>query len=118
VTQGARDPLQDRQVRRRLAVLRHADEVSGNVPKTRRYYGISRQCYYAWLRRFEAEGPEGRILNRLDLNRLPASQRYQRRDRWCKHLRESPAGPPRPDRRQVHRSHPRHHAAPVHGHTR
>jgi transposase-like protein len=50
------DPLQDRQVRRRLAVLRHAEEVTGNVAQTCRYYGISRQCYHTWLRRFEAEG--------------------------------------------------------------
>jgi transposase InsO family protein len=27
--------------------------------QTCRYYGISRQCYYTWLRRFDAEGPEG-----------------------------------------------------------
>jgi hypothetical protein len=48
-----------RQVRRRLALLRHAEEVTGNVAQTCRYYGINRQCYYTWLRRFEAEGPEG-----------------------------------------------------------
>jgi transposase-like protein len=53
------DPLLDRQVRRRLAVLRHAEEVTGNIAMTCRYYGISRQCYYTWLRRFQAEGPDG-----------------------------------------------------------
>ena len=26
---------------------------------TCRYYGISRQCYYGWLRRYEADGLEG-----------------------------------------------------------
>jgi hypothetical protein len=31
------DPLLDRQVRRRLAVLRHAEEVTGNVEITCRY---------------------------------------------------------------------------------
>jgi len=30
---------QQRKVRRRLAVLRHAEEVSGNVSATCRYYG-------------------------------------------------------------------------------
>ncbi len=45
-----------RRARRRLAVLRHVEEVSGNVAATCRYYGISRQCYYGWLRRFEADG--------------------------------------------------------------
>ena len=37
---------QQRKVRHRLAVLRHADEVSGNVSATCRYYGISRQVFY------------------------------------------------------------------------
>ena len=53
------DPLQDRQVRRRLAVLRHAEEVTGNVAQTCRYYGISRQAYYTWYRRYQADGVEG-----------------------------------------------------------
>jgi transposase len=43
---------------RRLAIIRHAQEVSGNVAGTCRYYGISRQTYYAWLRRYEAGGVE------------------------------------------------------------
>jgi hypothetical protein len=37
------DPLLDRPVRRRLAVLRHVEEVTGNVAMTCRYFGISRQ---------------------------------------------------------------------------
>ncbi|QLH20575.1 helix-turn-helix domain-containing protein [Streptomyces sp. Rer75] len=45
-----------RRARHRLAVLRHAEEVSGNVAATRRYYGITRQCFYTWRRRYEAEG--------------------------------------------------------------
>jgi len=36
----------DRQVRRRLAVLRHVEEVSGNVAMTCRYFGISRPTLY------------------------------------------------------------------------
>ncbi|MFI0712227.1 helix-turn-helix domain-containing protein [Streptomyces inhibens] len=127
-----------RRARHRLAVLRHVEEVSGSVAATCRYYGISRQCYYIWLRRYEAEGLEGlkdrssaphhtphaikadvveknlwlrqqyhfgpakiamyleryhdvkvsssgvwRILKKVGLNRLPASQRYKRRStRW------------------------------------
>jgi hypothetical protein len=31
----------DREVRRRLAVLRHVEEVTGNVAMTARYFGIS-----------------------------------------------------------------------------
>jgi site-specific recombinase XerC len=38
-----------RMAKRRLAVLRHAEEITGNVALTCRYYGISRQCFYAWL---------------------------------------------------------------------
>jgi transposase InsO family protein len=129
----------ERQARHRLAVLRHVEEVSGNVAATCRYYGISRNCYYKWLRRYEAEGLAGlrdrsskphyspratraeviekiiwlrkhyhfgpekiamylrryhdvqvsksgvwRILQRLGMNRLPASQRYKRHDRRWK----------------------------------
>jgi hypothetical protein len=35
----------ERQARHRLAVLRHVEEVSGNVAATCRYYGISRNCW-------------------------------------------------------------------------
>jgi transposase-like protein len=49
----------ERRAQRRLADLRHVEEVLGNVAATCRYYGISRQCYYGWLRRYEADGLEG-----------------------------------------------------------
>ena len=49
----------ERRAQRRLAVLRHVEEVSGNVAATCRYYGISLQCYYGWLRRYEAAGLDG-----------------------------------------------------------
>jgi len=140
------EPLLDREARRRLAVLRHVVEVTGNVAATCRYYGVSRQAYYGWLRRFEAEGVEGlrdrskrpktspnathvdvvgkiihlrqhyhfgpgkiqmylkryhdveisqsgvwRILKRLDMNRLPASQRHKRHDRrWKRYEKQRP----------------------------
>ena len=42
---------QQRKIEHRLAVIRHAQEVTGNVAQTRRYYGISRQCFYKWLHR-------------------------------------------------------------------
>jgi transposase InsO family protein len=44
---------------RRLAVIRHAQEMTGNVAGTCRYYGISRQSFYKWLRRYEELGVEG-----------------------------------------------------------
>ena len=40
-------------------VLRHVEEVSGNVAMTCRYYGISRLTYSGWLRRCETEGVDG-----------------------------------------------------------
>ena len=49
----------DKNAARRLAIIRHAREVTGNVAMTCRYYGISRQVFYRWLRRYEAEGPAG-----------------------------------------------------------
>jgi transposase InsO family protein len=137
---------QQRKVRHRLAVLRHAEEVSGNVSMTCRYYGISRPTYYKWLHRYEELGEPGlrdgscrplvspratkgeivgkiiylrqhyhfgpekismylkryhdleisksgvwRILKRLDLNRLPTSQRYKRHDRrWKRYEKPLP----------------------------
>ena len=30
----------------RLGIVLHAEEISGNVAKTCRYYGISRACFY------------------------------------------------------------------------
>ncbi len=39
----------------RLAIIKHAQKVTGNVAMTCRYYGISRQVFYTWLRRYQAE---------------------------------------------------------------
>jgi transposase len=135
-----------RMAKRRLAILRHAEEITGNVSLTCRYYGISRQCFYTWKRRYDAHGLDGlrdrssrphvspgvtrtevvgkiiylrqayhfgpakiamylqryhditispsgvwRVLKRLDLNRLPASQRYKRHDRrWKRYEKPLP----------------------------
>jgi transposase InsO family protein len=135
-----------RNATRRLAIIRHAQEVTGNVAKTCRYYGITRQSYYVWYRRYEAEGIDGlrdrssrplsspkatkteivgkivylrqnyhfgplkiqmylkryhdidisssgvwRILKRLELNRLPSSQRYKRhQQRWKRYEKPQP----------------------------
>lgn len=50
---------QQRLVNHRLAVIRHVGEVTGNVAQTCRYFGISRQIFYEWLRRYEEKGVEG-----------------------------------------------------------
>ncbi|MFI0812002.1 helix-turn-helix domain-containing protein [Streptomyces echinatus] len=139
-------PPLDREAKRRLAVIRHVEEVSGNVAMSCRYFGISRQAYYTWYRRYQTDGVEGlrtrfkapktspnathvevvgkiiylrqnyhfgpekvamylkryhdvtisksgvwRILNRLDMGRLPASQRYKRHDRrWKRYEKQLP----------------------------
>ena len=49
----------DKNAARRLAIIRHAREVTGNVAMTCRYYGISRQVFYVWYRRYETEGLAG-----------------------------------------------------------
>lgn len=135
-----------RRARRRLAVLQHAEEVSGSVAATCRYYGISRTVFYRWKKRYEEEGLDGlkdrssapmhcpnvtspevvakivhlrrhyhfgplkismylkryhdvqishsgvwRVLKRLDMNRLPASQRYKRHpQRWKRYEKQRP----------------------------
>jgi transposase-like protein len=48
-----------RMAKRRLAVLRHAEEITGNVALTCRYYGISRQIFSTWRRRYDAHGLDG-----------------------------------------------------------
>ncbi len=50
---------QQRLVNHRLAVIRHAEEVTGNVAQACRYFGISRQTFYVWLRRYQDKGLEG-----------------------------------------------------------
>ena len=48
-----------RRAARRLAIIRHAQEVTGSVALTCRYYGVSRQVFYIWLRRYQQLGLEG-----------------------------------------------------------
>jgi hypothetical protein len=48
-----------RMAKRRLAILRHAEEITGNVSLTCRYYGSSRRCFDAWKRRYDAHGLDG-----------------------------------------------------------
>ena len=135
-----------RNAARRLAILQHAEEVTGNVAKTCRYFGISRQLFYTWKRRYDTDGVEGlrdrscrpkfcphetrievvgkiiylcqnyhfgpakiamylkryhdieisssgvwRILKRLDMNRLPTSQRYKpHKERWKRYEKQQP----------------------------
>ncbi len=47
------NPSLDREAKRRLAIIRHVEEVSGNVALTCRYFGTSRQAYYSWYPRYQ-----------------------------------------------------------------
>lgn len=125
-----------RRAKHRLAIIHHAEEVTGTVAMTCRDLAISRHTYYYWYRRYEEQGIEGlrdrskrpltspratnseivgkilylrqnyhfgpakirmylkryhdidvsssgiwRILRKLNMNRLPSSQRYKRLDK-------------------------------------
>ena len=75
---------QQRKIRHRLAVLRHAEEVTGNVAATCRYYGISRPTFYKWLHRYEEHGEEG--LRDRSSAPLHSPERDQGRGRRQDHL--------------------------------
>lgn len=53
----------ERDIKRKTAVLKHAAE-TGNIAKTCRYFGISRQTFYEWRRAYEAHGEKGLINQR------------------------------------------------------
>jgi len=42
-------------INRKLKILRHA-KTTGNVSKTCRYFGISRESFYTWKRSYEKLG--------------------------------------------------------------
>ncbi len=48
-----------RKQRWRLGIIRHAEEVTHNVTKTCRYFGISRTAFYKWYERYKKYGVEG-----------------------------------------------------------
>ena len=47
-------------IRRKLKVLNYAKEI-GNVSKTCRYFGISRESFYQWKRAYEIHGEQGLV---------------------------------------------------------
>ena len=51
---------QQRDIKRKLAALRYAGKC-GNVALTARRFGISRQCFYIWKRRYEKHGEAGLV---------------------------------------------------------
>jgi len=49
-----------RDILRKLKVLKYVEE-RGNVSKACRYFGISRESYYKWKKRYKEQGEEGLI---------------------------------------------------------
>jgi transposase InsO family protein len=50
---------QQRLVNLRLSWFRHVQEITHNVAKTCRYYGMARRTYYFWWNRYQESGIEG-----------------------------------------------------------
>ena len=48
-----------RKQRWRLGIIRHAEEVTHNIAKTCRYFGISRTAFYKWYERYKKYRVEG-----------------------------------------------------------
>jgi len=51
---------EEQDIRRKLKILEYAEK-SGNVAKTCRYWGISRDTFYRWKKRYLADGESGLI---------------------------------------------------------
>jgi transposase-like protein len=56
---GLSEADQRRQVALRLRVLQHHQQVTRNVSKTCRHFGISRGTFYDWKARYEKSGRSG-----------------------------------------------------------
>jgi len=76
---------EQRDIKRKLAVLEHAQE-SGNVAKTYRYFGISRQCFYNWKRADELLGEQG-LVNKKPCPENPALRTPAEFEEKIVHLR-------------------------------
>ncbi len=50
---------EQRLVNLRLSWFRHVQEITHNVAKTCRYYGIARRTYYFWWNRYQEKGIDG-----------------------------------------------------------
>jgi transposase-like protein len=50
----------NQEIQNKLKVFKYA-ETAGNVSKTCRYFGISRETYYEWFRKYKAKGENGLI---------------------------------------------------------
>lgn len=53
-----------RDISRKLRVLNHAKE-SGNVSRTCRYFGVSRETFYQWKKTYARDGERALINSKL-----------------------------------------------------
>lgn len=63
---------QERDVQRKLKVLRHAEQ-TGNIAKTCRYFGIGRASFYRWKTEYQQRGEAG-LVNSKPIPKNPANQ--------------------------------------------
>ena len=63
---------QERDVQRKLKVLRHAEQ-TGNIAKTCRYFGIGRASFYRWKTEYQQRGEAG-LVNAKPIPKNPANQ--------------------------------------------
>nr|WP_324199152.1 helix-turn-helix domain-containing protein [Nocardia amamiensis] len=105
-TEGV-DGLRDRSRRPRTSPTATRAEVIEKRIHLRQHYHFGPDKIRMYLQRYHdieiSKSGVWRILKRLDMGRLPASQRYKRHDRPLETLRETEAGPPGSDRRQIRR---------------
>ena len=78
---------EERDIRRKIKVLEHACS-SGNVSKTCRYFGISRETYYCWRRRYQQYGEKG-LVNRRPGPRNPPWRTAPEIEKKVLHLRRT-----------------------------
>jgi transposase-like protein len=76
-----------RDIRRKLRILKHAQE-TGNVSKTCRFFGISREIFYRWKRAYAAAG-ENALINSKPCPENPKIRVPQPIEEKILHLRKT-----------------------------
>ena len=77
----------ERYIRRKIRFLEHACS-SGNVSKTCRYFGISRETFYCWRRQYRKDGEKG-LINRRPGPRNPSWRTAPEIEKKVLHLRRT-----------------------------
>ena len=77
----------DRDVQRKLRILKHADE-NGRVIKTCRYFGIGRASFYRWKALYKQHGEAG-LINRKPIPKNPTNRTSAEVVEKVLHLRQT-----------------------------